>query len=198
MKNSKQRRNTVSSLRILASILLLSGTIRITNQGNVAFAQDAAPADQPSISDEHTILSVPFGDDAIETILAALKSREARLLEREQQLDDLDDTLRDAEARVTEKIAELTEIEAKLAATLALADSAAENDLARLATVYENMKPRDTAALFSEMDPGFAAGFLSLMQPDAAASVMTELEPQVAHTISVMLAGRNANAFNVQ
>ena len=100
--------------------------------------------------------------------------------------------LRVAEQEVTEKLAALTGAEAALRATLALAETAAESDLSRLATVYENMKPKDAAALFTEMTPEFAAGFLGLMQPEAAAAIMTELEAPVAYSISVMLAGRNA------
>ena len=88
----------------------------------------------------------------------------------------------------------LEQIESDLRKTLALADGAAENDLARLTSVYENMKPKDAAALFETMEPDFAAGFLGRMRPDAAASVMTGLSPGAAYSISVILAGRNANA----
>lgn len=187
-----------NSLGILAVLLLLSGVVRLSDQQFYAFAQDAANTNAETGADSQSVAGVPFDASAIETILAALKAREERLLEREAELQEVETRLSASEVRITAKIAELTEVEEKLASTLALADTAAEDDLTRLATVYENMKPKDTAALFSEMAPGFAAGFLGLMQPEAAAAVMTELEPQTAHTISVMLAGRNANAFNPQ
>jgi len=195
MKNRNKNRKPLSSLRIIASILILSGFIRVTTQSNVAFAEDALVPETTQSTEGPAILGIPFKEDAIETLLTAFQAREARLIAREQELDGRETFLTEAEERVTSKIAELTEIEAKLAGTLAIADSAAENDLSRLTTVYENMKPRDAAALFSEMAPGFAAGFLGMMQPESAAAIMTELDPQIAHTISVMLAGRNANAF---
>ncbi|KIN65935.1 hypothetical protein Z945_982 [Sulfitobacter noctilucae] len=88
----------------------------------------------------------------------------------------------------------LEEAEANLRRTLSLTDGAAEDDLARLTAVYENMKPKDAAALFATMEPDFAAGFLGRMRPDYAAAVMTGLPPDVAYSISVILAGRNANA----
>ena len=75
--------------------------------------------------------------------------------------------------------------------TLALADGATEADVARLTTVYEQMKPKESAALFEEMDPTFAAGFLARMRPEAAAGIMAGLSPEAAYTISVVLAGRN-------
>jgi flagellar motility protein MotE (MotC chaperone) len=198
MSVTLKKHKTYSSLRILAAILVASGIIRASEHRNFAFAESATPLEAIVENNDQSILGVPFSDDAIETLLQAFKTRETRLLERERELQELKALLTEAETRVADKIAELTMVEAKLANTLAIADTAAEDDLSRLATVYENMKPRDTAALFSEMAPGFAAGFLSLMQPESAAAVMTELDPQVAHTISVMLAGRNANAFNAE
>ncbi|MEZ5673973.1 MAG: hypothetical protein R3D81_01625 [Thalassovita sp.] len=77
---------------------------------------------------------------------------------------------------------------------MAVADQAAERDIGTLVAVYENMKPKDAAPLFEEMDPNFAAGFLSRMKPEAAAGIMAGLSPNVAYTISVVLAGRNAEA----
>ncbi|UWQ99197.1 hypothetical protein K3729_17655 [Rhodobacteraceae bacterium S2214] len=194
--NRKKRYS--SSLGALATILIVSGIIRSSEQQFFAFAQDADISNLTASSSTTEIIGIPFSSEAIEAILAAFEVREADLLEREAELRILKDDLSQSELRISEKISELTIIEQKLASTLALADTAAENDLARLATVYENMKPKDTAALFSEMAPGFAAGFLGLMQAEAAAAVMTELEPENAHTISVMLAGRNANAFNFE
>jgi flagellar motility protein MotE (MotC chaperone) len=196
MKPPKSPKRSPSSLGILAAVLLLSGLVRMSEQPLFASAENAEVQKEVSTSQDLAILGVPFSGDAIETILTAFQAREARLLNRENELQELEDVLTQAELRITNKIVELTTIEEMLASTLALADTAAEDDLRRLATVYENMKPKDTAALFSEMAPGFAAGFLGLMQAEAAAAVMTELEPQIAHTISVMLAGRNANAFN--
>lgn len=192
------KRKPPNSLGILAVLLLLSGLARLSNQEIYAFAEDAQSPSNERQTDPQSIAGVPFEPTAIETILSALEAREQRLLEREAELQKVETRLRESEDRIIEKISELTRVEEQLAGTLALADTAAEDDLSRLATVYENMKPKDTAALFSEMAPGFAAGFLGLMQAEAAAAVMTELEPQTAHTISVMLAGRNANAFNPQ
>ena len=88
----------------------------------------------------------------------------------------------------------LEEAEGILNATIAMAESASQTDVAQLTTVYENMKPKEAAALFEEMSPEFAAGFLGLMRPDVAAAIMTRLAPATAYSFSVVLAGRNANA----
>jgi flagellar motility protein MotE (MotC chaperone) len=88
----------------------------------------------------------------------------------------------------------LKEAETSLTATMALASSAAEDDLTQLTAVYENMKPKEAAQVFAAMDPKFAAGFLGRMRTDAAAAIMAGLEPDTAYAISVLLAGRNAAA----
>ena len=84
-------------------------------------------------------------------------------------------------------------MENRLRATLAKADQAAEKDIARLTSVYENMKPAQAAPLFEAMEPSFAAGFLSRMRPDAAAGILANVDPQAAYTISVLIAGQNAS-----
>ncbi len=53
-------------------------------------------------------------------------------------------------------------------ALLAVAETAAQDDLAQLTSVYESMKPADASAIFAEMDPNLAAGFLGMMQPESA------------------------------
>ena len=99
-----------------------------------------------------------------------------------------------AEAEIAERLEELRAAEAELAATVAQVETAAESDLGRLVQVYESMKPGDAAALFQTMAPEFAAGFIGRMNPNAAAAILTGLEPDTAYTISVIIAGRNANA----
>lgn len=130
----------------------------------------------------------------IGNLLEALRAREGQVHERERQLQVRQKALEVADQEIRARISELEKVEDRLRQTLALADGAAEGDLARLTTVYENMKGKDAAALFETMDPAFAAGFLGRMRPDAAASVMAGLTPETAYTISVILAGRNANA----
>jgi flagellar motility protein MotE (MotC chaperone) len=78
--------------------------------------------------------------------------------------------------------------------TLAIADGAAEKDLAKLTAVYEAMRPADAAALFQTMAPEFAAGFLGRMRPEIAAAVLAGMNPGKAYSISVLIAGRNATA----
>ncbi len=188
MKTSKLHRSPRHKiLPLFAGLLLASGLFRLGSGANSVFAEE--------ISAQEPLESLVCGfESGTEGLLEAFRAREARLVEREGQLEDRIQALHVTEVQVTEKIAELSAAEESLEATLALAQTAASDDLARLTAVYENMKPSNAAALFSEMDPAFAAGFLGMMRPDSAAAVMSNLDPARAYTISALLAGRNANA----
>lgn len=186
-RKTPRRRKGRGTLHILTALLVCSALLRLPPGAGEALAQAAPdPAMQPVPTAAAPSAIAPG------PLLAALQEREAAVEAREAALADRLQALRVAESEIAEQLTALQQAEAALAATIALAEEAASNDLARLTTVYENMKPQQTAALFSEMAPEFAAGFLGLMRPEAAALIMTNLEPDIAHSISVVLAGRNA------
>lgn len=176
------------ALVILALFLAASGALRIGGIAGEAMANaksdSAMPA--PAIPAE-----CPLPPTAL---LAALNEREAQVRVQEAALADRLAALSMADAAITTRLSELAEAEANLKEVLAIADGAAEQDLARLTAVYEAMKPADAAALFNAMAPEFAAGFLGRMQPAAAAAVMAGMAPDNAYSISVLIAGRNALA----
>lgn len=127
-------------------------------------------------------------------LLQALKEREAQVQAADAAAQDRMAALDLAEKAIDQRLQELAAAEASLKEVLAIADGAAEQDLARLTAVYEAMKPTDAAALFDAMAPDFAAGFLGRMQPASAAAVMAGMPPEKAYSISALIAGRNANA----
>ncbi len=183
----RTRRTGRATLGIISSLLIASAMIRLGAGTGPALAEEVAAAEIPIAAS-----SVDATDTS--ALLEAFQRREARLAEREAQLQARIQALNVVEDEVAEKLAALEAAEQTLAATIALADGAAATDLEKLTTVYENMKPKEAAALFEEMSPEFAAGFLGMMRADAAALIMTQLEPETAYSFSVVLAGRNANA----
>jgi flagellar motility protein MotE (MotC chaperone) len=167
----------------LAALLALSGTLRLGGAVNAALAVESSPADA---------IGEPLVDVA--AALAAMRERQAELDRREDALDDRLRALAVAERSVADQLAALREAEERLRGLMATAAAEADGDLAQLTAVYENMKPKEAAALFERMSPEFAAGFLGRMRPDSAAAVMSGLPPELAYAISVLLAGRNADA----
>ncbi len=190
-KMEKARRGT---LMLLALFLMGSAVVRIALEAAPAIAREVAEIKAGESGEAAPSApgraSVPDSAE-MQAMLTAFKKREANLAEREAELEDRMRALEIADEAIDKKLQDLQQAEQKLLATLALADGAAEQDVTKLTTVYEQMKPKDAAALFEEMDPTFAACFLARMKPEAAAGVMAGLSPEAAYTISVVLAGRN-------
>ena len=208
----KPRRKMRGALTAIGSLLIASAVLRAMIGAGEAIAKETdtlataanapathsgervAAADMGSVSDRKPDSPVQrVAEDDLMPLLDALNKREARIRKREEDIDVRLQALTLAEQEIDRKLAELEAAEGQLRETLALARTAAEDDITRLTDVYANMKPKQAAALFEQMDPEFAAGFLARMRPDAAAAVMAGLTPGTAYTISVVLAGRNAD-----
>lgn len=176
------------ALVILALFLASSGALRL---GGIAGQALANANTESEAAPEPTAAECPAPPAPL---LQALNTREAQILAQEAAAADRMAALALAEAAISRRMDELSAAEASLKEVLAIADGAAEQDLARLTAVYEAMKPTDAAALFDAMAPEFAAGFLGRMQPASAAAVMAGMPPEKAYSISALIAGRNAMA----
>ena len=181
------------ALFAISVLLLGSATIRFALEAGPALAREADNFEVTQDSRGPKTLQEPRTEEDLRLLFSALRAREDAANERERQIEDRLKALSIAETAIEDRIVALQSAEDALSATLALADVASEDDLSRLTSVYEKMKPKQAAALFEEMDPEFAAGFLARMRPEVAASIMAGLSPMAAYTLSVVLAGRNAS-----
>lgn len=187
-----RRRANRGVLPIIAGMFIMSAVVRFAGDAAPVLAQDRTVPENEQPAD--MMADTAANEGMSPAVIDALREREARIVDREARLADRMQALAVAEAEITEKLEALKAAEDSLASLLAIASTAAEDDLGRLTQVYENMKPQEAAALFETMEPVFSAGFMGRMQPEAAAAIMSNLEPQTAYLISVVLAGRNANA----
>jgi flagellar motility protein MotE (MotC chaperone) len=186
---SGKRRAGQGALFILALLLASSGALRIGSDIGVALARSGTNPEPQSAEVE------PKDCPAPPLALAeALKLREQRIAAQEAAINDRLAAVALADEAINRRMTEMQTLEASLKATIAVADGAAEADLARLTAVYETMKPKDAAALFEAMAPEFAAGFLGRMRPEAAAAVLSGMSSEAAYSVSVIVAGRNAKA----
>ena len=180
------------ALFLIATFMIISAVVRLGAEAGPALSKvvtDAANSSRTP-TEKHapdaTVLPTEIGP-----LLAAMQAREAGIAKKEREIDDRLQALRIAEAAIEDRIKALKAAEDRLRTTLAVADGASENDLAKLTSVYEQMKAKETAALFEEMAPEFAAGFLARMRPEVAAAVLEGMNPRAAYTVSVILASRN-------
>jgi len=176
------------ALLIIALCFLGSGLFRAWDAGQ-ALAAEAGNISPDGAAEPLAHCPAPLEPASM---LAAFRERESQLDALEVRLADKEQVLRVAKLKIEEQIEDLEAAEANLAATLAKADGAAENDIARITAVYENMKPAKAAELFEAMDLEFASNFLIRMNADAAAAILSSIEPETAYSISVMMASRNA------
>lgn len=188
-------RNGRGSILMIAGLLLGSAVLRIGIGAGQAVATENPLA---SVEAPETVTAQeeapPRPDkEQMSAMLRAFQEREERLEERETQIDMRMKALSVADEQIERRLSSLQQAEDSLRDLLAIANTAAEDDLVRLTAVYENMKPKQAAPLFEEMEPAFAAGFLGRMRPNSAAGIMAGLSPQAAYSISVILAGRNAD-----
>ena len=200
-KKSRQPRASGRGLLFLVAAMFAASAItRFAGAPGHAVAQELAAlraeAERPPAGHE---TASPAEDQAelperLAAMLQELKARRAALQERERRLAERQKAVELAEARLREDLQALRQAREALSATISQASTAAEDDLKRLTSVYENMKPKQAAELFEKMAPEFAAGFIGRMRPDAAAQIMAGMSPEAAYTISVILAGRNARA----
>lgn len=186
------------SVVLIAGLLIGSAVIRIGAGAGQAVATEnplLPKAEAQKSSDRPTESASLTNDDKVKAskMLTSFQEREARLVEKEEQIAMRMKALSVADEQIEKRLSMLEEAETSLRGLLALANTAAEDDLARLTSVYENMKPKEAAPLFEQMEPAFAAGFLGRMKPNTAAGILAGLSPQVAYSISVILAGRNAD-----
>ncbi len=192
-KPSRRKRAPARNALVTISVLLIcSAIVRVGDDAGQAFARAPADFEENELvaNSSQEICTNPEG---FEPLLVAIRQREERLKFQELASRDRMQALKIADIEIERKLAALKQAEDDLRSTIALADTAAENDIDRLTRVYESMKPKQAAALFEEMNPNFAAGFLGRMRPEAAAGIMAGLSPEAAHTFSVVMAGRNAN-----
>jgi len=193
MRRTRHRRAAGrGALVVIAALLAGSALLRLGGDASLALARAAEGVVEPKETGPGPAACEPSQD--LQRMLDAFAVRDQRLKEREAALRLRRKALEAAEAEIARQIDDLARAEARLRKTVAIADTAAEEDLARLTRVYESMKPARAAALFEKMDPAFAAGFLGRMRPEAAAGIMAALPADAAHGFSVVLAGRNAGA----
>lgn len=179
------------ALLAIAVMFCASGIVRLGAGTGEAIAKEVASFNADP--EGHATPQQCQTEDGVAEVLAELMQREAKILSRENELAVLQHSVVLAKEQIQLNLVELQRAEEKLGATISLAEGAAEDDLTRLTSVYENMKPKDAAVLFGEMSPDFAAGFIARMRTDAAAQILAGISPEMAYSISAILAGRNAN-----
>ena len=148
MTESKKARSPRKILIFVVAMLLLSGSLRL---GSVGIAIASSPEDtEPSTEDGATLECVT--DAETQELMALLRERSDRVAEVEATQAQRQKDLVQAEAELLENLNKLEDAETRLSATIQRVDGASSDDVSRLTSVYESMKPKDAALLFEQMN----------------------------------------------
>lgn len=184
----------VGALRLVMICFLASGLIRLAGFAPALAQQlDGVPSADNPVETAMAMADCPVPAEP-DALLLAIRERDAQLDSREQRLAQRLEVFTVATEEFERRRDALIAAEERLAATLAIADQAAENDIRQITAVYENMKPKDAAEVFDTMDQTFAAGFLIRMNPQAAADILSNMEAETAYAVSLLMASRNVGA----
>jgi flagellar motility protein MotE (MotC chaperone) len=178
----------IGGVGLIVLCFLGSAALRMTESGAAIAEEIGAMA----TGDPEAVRSAP-GESSPDALLKAIRERESQLEAEERRMADRAQTLNVAEAKLAEQLAAFETAQKQLEETLALADAAAENDISRMTTVYENMKPAEAARIMERMDVSFAAGLVARMRPEIAAQVLAGMEADAAYAVTLTIASRNAD-----
>ncbi len=120
---------------------------------------------------------------AVKDRIAALDAREANIANRASELKAYGQ-------QIETRLGELEQANMQLKANIETHQTARDNDIAKLAAIYEGMKPSQASEIINEMDPEFAAGLLASMNSEQAAQIVATIDSKRAYMISVLLANR--------
>lgn len=181
------------TIGVLVFLLIASASLRVVGSASAVIAETSPAETESGTAKIEPMETEQLSEHELESILASFSQREAELEEKEIAIAKRMKALSVADAKVSEKLEQLSAAEESLKATLALASTAAEDDLKHVTDMFEKMKPAVAAQAFQEMDPEFAAGFIGRMNPDAAAAILAGMTPGAVYGVTAILAGRNAD-----
>lgn len=131
---------------------------------------------------------------AEKALLDRLQARRQELDGRAQELDLRENLLRAAEKKIEDQLVELKAVEDRIAEAEAARKNEEDAKLKDLVIMYENMKPKQAAAIFDVMDMKVLVEVTSKMAPKKAGDVIARMEPTVAERLTVALARREQQA----
>jgi len=156
-------------------------------------APQAAPPTAPDFMPPH--FAVPTDGD--KALLEDLRNRSNQIDAREAALVQREATAAATEKRLGERFGELSALASRLEA---LEKSLKERDQANweeLVKLYEDMKPRDAAAIFNDLNMVVLLEVMDRMKPAKAAPIMAAMNPDKARQVTADLATKRTASVNL-
>ncbi len=126
--------------------------------------------------------------DAERATLQDLRARRSELDARASRLDEREALVTAAERRLSERVQQLTALQSKLEQLEKDRQDRQEANWRGLVRTYEDMRPRDAAAIFNELDNAVLIPVLDRMKDSKAAPILAAMTPERARAATAQLA----------
>jgi len=153
-------------------------------------AEDAAKAEEGAAAGAAQEVPPPEMSASERALLDRLQSRRQELEGRAQELDLRESLLRAAERKIEDELAALKSTEERIAAAEAARKAEEDARLKDLVTMYENMKPKQAAAIFDGLDLKVLVDITTKMNPKKSGEIIAKMSPDAAQRLTVALARR--------
>jgi|GEM_PF-183870 len=148
---------------------------------------DAKGAGAPGALD----LDHPTPSAGERAVLESLNQRRLELEARARELDVRENLLAATEKRVEARLAEIKAAEARINATVHKQDEAEAARFKALASMYENMKPKDAAKIFDRLDMRILIELAAQLNPRRMSDILGQMSPEVAERLTSEIATRS-------
>lgn len=156
-------------------------------------AQDIAPPPvsvaPPPVPAEVALATPSCTDPALR---AAITEQKADVAARTRHLTEAEAVLAAAETRATAQIQRLGEIKRDVEALMQRRSTLQQEDLKRMVSIYETMKPRDAARIFNDLETDIIIDVLDRMPERRSAPIIAELEDTKAREVTRLILQRRA------
>lgn len=191
----------------IGSIVTASAQEQVSEQPPPMTAQDVTAANQPAPQTPLTQADInlpsinrdippdtsstagqrTFNASEIE-VLQALARRREELNKREETLSAREALLTAAEQEVDRKIAELNKLRGELEELLGKQEKMDEERITSLVKIYENMKPKEAAAIFNTLDMDILLAVVSRMAERKTSPILASMNTERARLLTIKLA----------
>ena len=153
----------------------------------------AAPPKPPPVNgtviqlDPNSMRTVSQAERAI---LERLQERRQELDARARELDIRESMLKEAEKKLEDRANEIKTLEAKANTGVQKKAEAEASRFKNLATMYENMKPKDAAKIFDRLELKVLIEMSSQINPRRMSEILAQMSPDTAERLTTELASR--------
>lgn len=185
LKTTDLARYAAASFNAAPSGMVTAARAAVPDKPLPATAQPSLPRPSPTGSPNADAQPV---SDAERTVLLELRQRRQELDSRDAALAARESVLAAAEQKLTARVEELSALQKKLEALEAARAERQEAGWMGLVKVYEDMKPRDAAAIFNDLQMPVLLKLLDRMKEAKAAPILAAMNPDKAREVTSGLA----------